>query len=79
MRTDLQPFSLKRWESPGGNHNMEKKNANVQEISLTRDTEALYVIYRILALLLFSLLFLPAVNPGRISALISKSTSLLTA
>ena len=43
------------------------------------ERERIYYPYRILALLIFVLLFLPAVNPGCISSLISKSTSLLTA
>ena len=59
--------------------NREMGNTNAAAQILPKSTETLYVIYRILALLLFSLLFLPAVNPGRISVLISKSTSLLTA
>ncbi len=41
-------------------------------------SKRVYYVYRILAFLLFVLLFLPAVNPARISSLINKSTSLLT-
>ena len=47
-------------------------------MATTKGTDKLYYVYRILALFLFMLLFLPAVNPARISSLISKSTSLLT-
>ena len=47
-------------------------------MEISKKTEKLYYVYRILALLLLMLLFLPAVNPARISSLISKSTSLLT-
>ena len=47
-------------------------------MEISKRTEKFYYVYRILALLLFMLLFLPSVNPARISTLISKSTSLLT-
>ena len=43
-----------------------------------RISNRVYYLFRLLAFLLFVLLFLPAVNPARISSLINKSTSLLT-
>ena len=47
-------------------------------VDKTKSTNKIYYLYRILALFIFLLLFFPAVNPARISSLISKSTSLLT-
>lgn len=41
--------------------------------------DAVYYIYRVVAILLFVLIFLPAVNPARISGMINRSISLLTA
>ncbi len=48
-------------------------------MSREKTGDRVYYPYRFLALLLFVLLFLPALNPARISSLINKSTSLLTA
>ena len=47
-------------------------------MSDTKTADRVYYPYRLLAFLLFVLLFLPALNPARISSLINKSTSLLT-
>ena len=43
-----------------------------------KKTDRLYYVYRLLAVLLFVILFLPAANPARICGLINRSTSLLT-
>ena len=47
-------------------------------VPVEKRTNKVYYAYRVLAFALFVLLFLPAVNPARISSLINKSTSLLT-
>ena len=43
-----------------------------------KKADRLYYLYRILAALLFVVLFLPAANPARICGLVNRSTSLLT-
>ncbi len=49
------------------------------EVGNSKISDKIYYVYRLMAMMLFVLLFLPATNPARISGMINRSISLLTA
>ena len=49
------------------------------KVGKSKISDKIYYVYRIVAMLLFVLIFLPAVNPARISGMVNRSISLLTA
>ena len=57
---------------------MDKQSKGGNIVVNEKKTDRLYYVYRLLAVLLFVILFLPAANPARICGLINRSTSLLT-
>ncbi len=49
------------------------------DVGNSKLSDKIYYVYRLMAIMLFVLLFLPAANPARISGMVGRSISLLTA